>query len=92
MSETTWERSGWARIRKHAGFLHRVFDDLAAQVHMSTSTFHHHFQAITAVSPLQYQEWLRLKEARRLMLTERVDAAAAAFCVGYERPSQFSRE
>jgi len=44
------------------------------------------------MSPLQYQKWLRLNEARRLMLTERLDAADAAFQVGYESPSQFSRE
>lgn len=67
-------------------------DNLAAQVNMSTSTFHHHFRALTAMSPLQYQKWLRLNEARRLMLSENEDAAAAAFQVGYESPSQFSRE
>jgi AraC-like DNA-binding protein len=67
-------------------------DDLATQVSMSTSTFHHHFRAVTAMSPLQYQKWLRLNEARRLMLAENQDAAAAAFRVGYESPSQFSRE
>jgi len=67
-------------------------DDLATQVNMSTSTFHHHFRALTAMSPLQYQKWLRLNEARRLMLTEQLDAATAAFQVGYESPSQFSRE
>ncbi|HZC01394.1 MAG TPA: AraC family transcriptional regulator [Gammaproteobacteria bacterium] len=67
-------------------------DDLAAHVHMSPSTFHQHFRALTAMSPLQYQKWLRLNEARRLMLTERHDAATAAFQVGYESPSQFSRE
>jgi AraC-like DNA-binding protein len=67
-------------------------DDLAGQVHMSTSTFHHHFRAVTAMSPLQYQKWLRLNEARRLLLTENQDAATAAFQVGYESPSQFSRE
>ncbi|MGO9611677.1 MAG: AraC family transcriptional regulator N-terminal domain-containing protein [Dissulfurispiraceae bacterium] len=67
-------------------------DDLATQVHMSTSTFHHHFRALTAMSPLQYQKWLRLNEARRLMLTEGLDATTAAFQVGYESPSQFSRE
>ncbi len=59
---------------------------------MSTSTFHHHFRAMTALSPLQYQKQLRLQEARRLMLAERLDAATAAFQVGYESPSQFSRE
>jgi len=67
-------------------------DDLATQVNMSTSTFHHHFRALTAMSPLQYQKWLRLNEARRLMLTERLDATTAAFHVGYESSSQFSRE
>jgi len=67
-------------------------DDLATQVNMSTSTFHHHFRAVTAMSPLQYQKWLRLNEARRLLLTEHQDATTAAFQVGYESPSQFSRE
>ncbi len=67
-------------------------DDLATQFNMSASTFHHHFRQLTAMSPLQYQKTLRLNEARRLMLTERLDAANAAFQVGYESPSQFSRE
>ena len=67
-------------------------DNLAAQVNMSTSTFHHHFREVTAMSPLQYQKWLRLNEARRLMLAEKQDATTAAFQVGYESPSQFSRE
>jgi AraC-like DNA-binding protein len=62
------------------------------QLIMSTSTLHHHFRVLTAKSPLQYQKWLRLNEARRLMLTEHQDAASAAFEVGYESPSQFSRE
>lgn len=67
-------------------------DELASQVRMSASTFHHHFRALTAMSPLQYQKWLRLTEARRLMLAERLDASTAAFRVGYESASQFSRE
>ena len=67
-------------------------EDLATHVNMSTSSFHHHFRALTAMSPLQYHKWLRLNEARRLMLTERLDATTAAFQVGYESPSQFSRE
>lgn len=67
-------------------------DDLAAQARMSSSTFHHHFRSMTALSPLQFQKQLRLREARRLMLAERMDAANAAFQVGYESPSQFSRE
>lgn len=67
-------------------------DELAAQASMSSSTFHHHFRSMTALSPLQFQKQLRLQEARRLMLAERMDAANAAFQVGYESPSQFSRE
>jgi AraC-like DNA-binding protein len=67
-------------------------DALAAQARMSTSTFHHHFNSMTALSPLQFQKQLRLQEARRLMLAEHLDAATAAFQVGYESPSQFSRE
>ncbi len=67
-------------------------DDLAAQARMGSSTFHHHFRALTALSPLQFQKQLRLHEARRLMLAERLDAASAGFQVGYESPSQFSRE
>lgn len=67
-------------------------DDLAAYARMSTSAFHHQFRALTAMSPLQFQKWLRLHEARRLMLIEHLDAATAAFQVGYESPSQFSRE
>ena len=67
-------------------------EELAAQSSMSTSTFHHHFRTMTALSPLQFQKQLRLQEARRLMLAERMDAANAAFQVGYESPSQFSRE
>ncbi|NVZ83317.1 AraC family transcriptional regulator [Pseudomonas yamanorum] len=67
-------------------------DDLAARVQMSTPTFHHHFRQLTAMSPLQYQKWLRLNEAKRLMLNEHQDVSSAAFKVGYESPSQFSRE
>jgi AraC-like DNA-binding protein len=66
--------------------------ELAAQVPMALSTFHHHFRVMTGMSPLQYHKRLRLHEARRLMLTERMDAATAAHRVGYESPSQFSRE
>lgn len=67
-------------------------EDLAAHVQMSPSSLHQHFRQLTAMSPLQYQKWLRLNEARRLMLNEDSDAASAAFEVGYESPSQFSRE
>jgi AraC-like DNA-binding protein len=67
-------------------------DDLARIAAMSVSTFHHHFKAITAMSPLQYQKQLRLQEARRLMLADRMDVASAGHRVGYESASQFSRE
>lgn len=67
-------------------------ESLAREVGMSLTTFHHHFKSLTAMSPLQYQKQLRLTEARRLMLSERLDASTAAFRVGYESPSQFSRE
>lgn len=59
---------------------------------MSTSFLYQHFRQLTGMSPLQYQKWLCLNEAKRLMLNERYDAASAAFQVGYESASQFSRE
>ncbi|MBW9080687.1 AraC family transcriptional regulator [Rhizobium pusense] len=67
-------------------------DEIAAQVHMSVSSFHQHFKTVTAMSPLQYQKQIRLQEARRLMVAQALDAATAGFNVGYESPSQFSRE
>jgi AraC-like DNA-binding protein len=67
-------------------------DSLARHVRMSPSALHLHFKGVTAMSPLQYQKRLRLQEARRLMLGEGIDAAEASFRVGYESPSQFSRE
>lgn len=69
-----------------------IVHELAAYVQMSTSTLHHHFRQMTAMSPLQYQKWMRLNEARRLMLNEDLDAANASFQVRYDSPSQFSRE
>ena len=59
---------------------------------MSSSAFHLDFKSMTAMSPLQYQKRLRLPEARRLRLGAGLDAAEAAFHVGYESPSPFSRE
>lgn len=67
-------------------------DDLARDLGMSVSGFHHHFKAVTAMSPLQFQKRLRLQEARRLMLGERLDAASAGYRVGYDDDSHFSRE
>ena len=67
-------------------------DTLAAAAGMSASTFHHHFRAITSLSPLQFQKQLRLIEARRLMRGKGRSASSAAFAVGYESVSQFTRE
>jgi len=67
-------------------------DRLAAIAHMSASSFHHHFKAMTSMSPLQYHKQLRLLQARRLMLAGGADATRAAYEVGYESISQFSRE
>lgn len=66
--------------------------ELAAAARMSPSAFHRQFKALTAMTPLQYQKRLRLLEARNLMLADAANVAAAAFRVGYESPSQFSRE
>jgi AraC-like DNA-binding protein len=67
-------------------------EDAAAEAGMCPSSFHEHFKAVTAHSPLQYQKLLRLQEARRLMVSSGSDAASAAFAVGYSSPQQFSRE
>ena len=79
----------WLRTHFHEGL--RV-EELADEANMSVSSFHAHFKSVTAMSPLQYQKQLRLQEARRLLLTDTVDAATAGHRVGYESPSQFSRE
>lgn len=78
-------------LRQHYNKPLRI-SDLASMVNMSASSLHHHFRQITAMSPLQYQKVLRLHEARRMLLTEGCDVATAAHRVGYESPSQFSRE
>ncbi|MCY9234541.1 AraC family transcriptional regulator [Bacillus spizizenii] len=67
-------------------------EELADIANMSVSSLHRHFKAVTAMSPIQFQKQLRLQEARRLLLMKSTDAADAAFRVGYESPSQFSRE
>jgi AraC-like DNA-binding protein len=67
-------------------------EQFARELGMSVSVFHHHFKAVTALSPLQFQKQLRLLEARRLMLGENFDAASAAFRVGYRDASHFNRE
>jgi AraC-like DNA-binding protein len=67
-------------------------EDIARELGMSVSGFHHHFRALTAMSPLQFQKQLRLQEARRLMIGEGVDAASAGYRVGYSNASHFTRE
>ncbi len=67
-------------------------EKLSSYCNMSKSTFHYHFRELTSMSPLQYQKWLRLQEARRLMLSEDFDVTRAAFKVGYAGTSQFCRE
>lgn len=66
--------------------------ELADNVHMGVSTFHRHFKEVTCMTPLQFHKSLRLHEAKRLMLTQRMDATTACYAVGYESPSQFNRE
>lgn len=90
--------SNLQRISKAVSWLRTKFDqpigvdDLAKLVNMSASAFHRQFKAVTSMSPLQYQKALRLQEARRLMLTEMMDAGSAGRRVGYMSASQFSRE
>ena len=86
------------RISKAIGFLRENFDqlvrmdDIAHELGMSVSGFHHQFKSVTAMSPLQFQKQIRLQEARRLMLSEDLDAASAGFRVGYDDPAYFSRD
>jgi AraC-like DNA-binding protein len=67
-------------------------EEVARELGMSASGFHHHFKALTALSPLQFQKQLRLQEARRLMLGEGLDAASAGYRVGYDDAAYFNRE
>ena len=91
-------KSGVQRVAEAVSWIRAHFaqpvtvDEMAASVHMSASSFHQHFKAVTSMSPLQYQKVLRLHEARRLMLFQQVDASDACHRVGYLSPSQFSRE
>jgi transcriptional regulator GlxA family with amidase domain len=79
-----WMRANYAKPLR--------VEELAQIAGMGVSTLHHHFRALTAMSPLQYQKQLRLQAARGRMLTDGLDAASAAFAVGYESASQFNRE
>jgi AraC-like DNA-binding protein len=98
VAEMGFADSGVQRVAKAVAWLRGNFaqplkvEDLAGMVHMSVSTFREHFKAVTAMSPLQFQKTLRLQEARRLMLSSQMDAAAACHWVGYVSDSQFSRD
>ncbi|MET3663458.1 AraC family transcriptional regulator [Caulobacter sp. 1776] len=80
-----------AWLRAHFAEPLRI-EALADHVGMSESSLHHHFKAVTNMTPMQYQKQLRLYEARRLMLAENMDVGTAGYSVGYQSPSQFSRE
>jgi AraC-like DNA-binding protein len=91
-------KSGVQRVGEAVGWIRAHFaqpvtvEEMAASVQMSASSFYERFKAVTSLSPLQYQKVLRLHEARRLMLFQRMDANEACRRVGYLSPSQFSRE
>ncbi|MDB5456119.1 MAG: transcriptional regulator protein [Caulobacter sp.] len=88
-SQKVAKAAAW--LREHFAQPLRI-EDLADRVSMSESSLHHHFKAVTNMTPVQYQKQLRLYEARRLMLVEQLDVGTAGFRVGYQSPSQFSRE
>ncbi|WP_286903276.1 AraC family transcriptional regulator [Vreelandella sedimenti] len=78
-------------LREHYSEACRI-NDIADTLGMSSSSFHSHFKAITSMTPLEFRGQLRLQEARRLMVAEGMDASSAGYSVGYESPSQFSRD
>jgi AraC-like DNA-binding protein len=91
-------RGDTRRISKAIGSLREHYkeplkiEEMARELGMSVSGFHHHFKSVTSMSPLQFQKQVRLQEARRLMLGEDLDAASAGHRVGYEDPAYFSRD
>ncbi len=93
-----WPQGHARRVARAVAVLRAEFmrplpvERLAAIADMSPSSFHHHFRAVTSLTPLQFQKQLRLIEARRLMMSQGVTASSAAFTVGYESVSQFTRE
>ena len=93
-----WPNSHAQRVARAVAVLRAEFrqslrvEHLAAVAGMSPSSFHHHFRTVTSLSPLQFQKQLRLIEARRLMLSEGMNASSAAYAVGYESVPQFNRE
>jgi transcriptional regulator GlxA family with amidase domain len=79
-----WIRANYAKMLR--------IEELAQMAAMSVSSFHRHFRAVTSMSPIQYQKQIRLQEARARLLAQSKDVAAVGFAVGYDSPSQFSRE
>jgi AraC-like DNA-binding protein len=98
MSQIAFAESKLQQVNRAIGWIKQNFRapfsiaDVADEARMSPSALHHHFKAVTSMSPLQYQKRLRLQEARRLIVSSSVDAAEAGHTVGYDSPSQFSRE
>jgi AraC-like DNA-binding protein len=98
LRQIAFAESRLRQINRAIGWIKRNYrepfsiDKVAAEARMSPSTLHEHFKSVTSMSPLQYQKQLRLQEARRLILSQSLDAATAGHSVGYESPSQFSRE
>ncbi len=98
LRQLAFAESKLQQVNRAIGWIRRNFREpfsieaVAAEARMSPSTLHEHFKAVTSMSPLQYQKQLRLQEARRLILSQSLDAAVAGHSVGYESPSQFSRE
>ncbi|WDH96618.1 AraC family transcriptional regulator [Paenibacillus urinalis] len=98
LGQIAMEGSNNYRIMETIEHITRYFDQplrveqLAETANMSTPSFHRNFKQVTGMSPIQFQKQLRLQEARRLLLSESAEASEAAFRVGYESPSQFSRE
>jgi AraC-like DNA-binding protein len=98
MRQITASQGGVAQVGRAIAWIRQNFRErlsierLAQTVGMSPSSLHEHFRAVTAMTPLQFQKQLRLQDARGLMLAGGLDATSAAFQVGYESPSQFSRE
>jgi len=98
MSQIAFAESRLQDVNRAISWIKRNFraafsvESLASEARMSPSALHQYFKTVTGTSPLQFQKHIRLLEARRLMLSQAVDAAVAAHAVGYESPSQFSRE
>lgn len=81
---TRWIRDHYAETLQ--------IEELAQMIGMSVTSFHRHFRAVTTMTPIQYQKQIRLQEARARLIAEKDDVAAVGFAVGYDSPSQFSRE